>query len=332
MFPFPRKKPEQDIEVKDLKPKNKRKRKEPVTPWSHKERIFLFIVLLFTIIASIIFAVRSHDAKLAKLSSPLSNTSQLVQNVIAKPTLDTAVLQKELSAITQNLTGTYGIWVEDVSGSYTLGVSDKASFDGASLFKLPLMLAYYQAVDAGSLDPNTTYSLKASDAASGAGSLANMAPGTVLTYRDIVSAMGKNSDNTAFQIMGNILGWSKIDAVLTQINMSDTSFDDSMTTPYDIGLLFAKLSKGELISNSSKAEFLTFLTNTSYEDYIPKGIPDDIRIAHKFATDDGELNDAGIVYSTRPFILVILAKDIDFTEARTAFPQIAQTVFDWSTK
>ena len=58
----------------------------------------------------------------------------------------------------------------------------------------------------GSLDLETKYTLKDSDKVGGAGSLAGESAGTVLTYRDLVRLMGKQSDNTAFNVMSGLLG------------------------------------------------------------------------------------------------------------------------------
>jgi hypothetical protein len=45
------------LRIRDLKPENKRKRKEPVKPWGKKERIIVIAVLLSTIIISAVLAL-----------------------------------------------------------------------------------------------------------------------------------------------------------------------------------------------------------------------------------------------------------------------------------
>src|SRR5258708_31013844 len=169
------------------------------------------------------------------------------------------------------------------------------------------------------------YYLKYYDVMSRVGTVANMRVGKSISYHDLVEAMGKDSDNTAFQIIGNIIGFNSIDNVIKDNSMSDTSFEASMTTPYDIGLLFFNLVNKNLISTNSKNEFLSFLKNTDYETLIPTGIPQSVTVAHKFGADDGELNDAGIIYANKPFILVILAKDID-DEAKFEIPKLTKII------
>lgn len=330
MLPFSRKKDkdkEEKPEEEIVKPvRRRKKKKEEIKPWTHKERIIIFALLLLIPIVSLIFFFKSKN------SGSLFGSGNNVLGVTASMPSDPNELKNKLSSEIQSQKGTYGIWVQSLDGSFSVGINEKNEFDGASLFKLPLMVAYYEGIDNGSLDENTTYSLKYSDSEAGTGALASLPVGTSVTYKDMVNAMGKDSDNTAFQVMGNIIGFNKIDNTIGSLGMSDTSFENSSTTPEDIGLLFYKLVNSNLLSNNSRNELLSSLTNTNFENLIPAGLPPGIRVAHKYATDSDELNDAGIVYTSKPFILVILSKGINTTDASIEISKIAKIVYDWSMK
>ena len=114
--------------------------------------------------------------------------------------------------------------------------------------------------------------------------------------------------------------------------MNHTDFDNSVTTPYDVSVIFYKLSNSGIISDSSKEKLFNSLVDTDYENLIPAGIPNSVRIVHKYGADDGELNDAGIIYTTKPYILVIMSKNINVDEAQTEIPKISKIVYDWSVK
>lgn len=316
---------------KETKPtKRGRRKKEPAKPWGKPERILTFLVLVIIPILSLIVAVRSRN----NLNSNLAlGTTSIINNITPKNNLDVDKLKQELASQTQGLTGTYGIWLQAIDGSFSLGISQNDKFEGASLFKVPLMIAYYQKVDKGDLNPSSSYTLKYVDKQAGSGKLSSLPAGTILTYSDLVKEMAQSSDNTAFEIMGKIVGWNSINQVIKEIGMTNTSFDKSSTTPYDTGLLFLKLEKGNLISTKSKNELLNFLTNTQFENLIPAGIPKDIQVAHKYAASGSELNDAGIIFvKGKPFILVVLSKNINFSQAQTAIPNIAKIVYNWLTK
>ncbi len=322
MFLLKRKKPDIDEETIEKPIRRKRKKTEPTKPWGKLERVIVFIFLISAPIFSIFFFVHSKDTKIPKvLSDSISRTPPNTGEL-------KTILEREL----QNLTGTYGIWIQSLDNSFSLGMNEKQEFEGASLFKLPLMIGYFEEIDKGKLDPNTKYTLKYSDGATGAGILATLPPGTAITYHDVVETMGKSSDNTAFQIMTNILEPNKEETVINEIGMTNTNFTNSKTTPYDIGLLFYKLNNTNLLSSNSKEELLNFLKKTDFENLIPSSLPNNIKVAHKYADINNSLNDAGIIYTNKPYVLVILSKDVNSDEAQIEFSKISKIVYDWTTK
>ena len=113
--------------------------------------------------------------------------------------------------------------------------------------------------------------------------------------------------------------------------MTKTSLEKNQTTPSDIGLYFKKLYEGELVSEESKNEILTFLTNTIFEDWLVKGIPE-VRVAHKYGREQGVVNDAGIVFAQQPFVLVIMTDGVKLSEADLIFPELAHLVYQAETR
>lgn len=324
-FPFNRsKKEDTEKEKPEEKVVKKRKKKDPPPkPWGALERFIILFFLVLAPLLSIGFFVKSKSIEKQKL--PATN---LISNIIKTPK-DTSILSKNLQNELQNLEGTYGIWVQAADNSYSFGLNEQTQFDGASLFKLPLMIGYFEEVDKGNINPNTNYTLKYSDQAAGAGILSTLSPGTVVTYHDIVEAMGKNSDNSAFQIMTNILGSNKEKDVISEIGMTNTDFDNDRLTPQDLGRLFYTLLSSNIISGNSKKELINSLENTDFENLIPLGVPQGTLVAHKYGAIDSTTNDAGIIYATRPYILVILTKDTPGEEALGEIPKISKIVYDW---
>lgn len=315
----------------ESKPRKPRKRKDPPPkPWGKIERIIVLIIFISVPALSLLFLIRSKNSQLA---SPISIPAPaIVKDIIPSTPKDTTDLKKDIELILKNSKGTYGVWLESLDGNYSLGINENQKFEGASLFKLPLMIAYYKALDSGEIKSNTTYSLKHSDAQAGAGTLASLPAGTAITYRDLVEAMGKNSDNTAYGILERIIGVNKEVETIKSLGMMSTDLSKSTTTPHDIGLLFSKLNSENIISSSSKKELLSFLTDTEFENLIPEGVPDNITVAHKYGSVSGEINDAGIVMANRPFILIILSNGAGLQEAEEKFPEITKIIYDWTIK
>ncbi len=139
--------------------------------------------------------------------------------------------------------------------------------------------------------------------------------------------MGQQSDNTAFNVLRQILGEAKIQETINDLGMFSTSLKDNQTTPADIGLFWELLYEGGVVSDDYRDEILDYLTETAFEGRIPAGVPEEVRVAHKIGTDARTFSDAGIVFSERPFILVIMSQDALESEALEVLPKITRIVW-----
>lgn len=347
-------------QFRDLIPRNKRLRKEPPKPWGKKERLLVLAVLLLTIIASGMLAFSVRDWKLPglpRLKIPsinfLKEDTIIIEKDKGREKENSEKVISQFKEATKNLSGVYGLYVVNLSTGFSYGVYEDESFEPASLNKLPVILGLFMEAQKGNLDLETKYSLKASDKTPGSGSLYGKATGTVLTYRDIARYMGKESDNTAVNIARNILGKEKIEGIVKEIGMTETNVlgDDQYTTPYDVGILFEKLwqarlpapeparkdnvsggrsdgGQGEIVSKESADEILGFMTDTIYENWLAAGLPSGTKVAHKFGRELHVVNDAGIVFTSSPYVVVIMSKGVVEREADEIFPTLSKIVYE----
>ena len=326
-------------DFKDLKPENKKKRKEPKKPWGRKERIFILFVILTTAGISALLSLSARAWKLPGLprvkiptfSIPFFGEETIVLEGNQADRVNQEKkekIQKEFKEKTGNLSGVYGLFVIHLDNGFSYGVNENEIFTAASLIKLPVIAGMYMEEEAGNIDLDEKYTLKNSDKVTGAGSLYGKPAGYQITYRNLVQLMGKQSDNTAFNIARKILSDGKINDVIGKIGMSNTSLEENETTPRDIGIFFEELWKSNSVSKESRDEILDYLTDTIYEDWLPAGIPDDVRIAHKYGREVHVVNDAGIVFTNKPFVIVILSKGVIEKEADTVLPELSEIIYE----
>jgi len=83
-------------------------------------------------------------------------------------------------------------------------------------------------------------------------------------------------------------------------------------------------------------ELMYYLKNTIYNDRISYPIPDGIEVAHKIGNLSNVVNDAAIVFHpTRPYILTVLANNVDGSDdsyAYTVIRQISKMVYDFQNR
>jgi beta-lactamase class A len=329
--------------IRDLNPENKKRRKEPPKPWGKKERLLVFIVLVITTGVSGILFLSSRAwklpgfprLKLPSVSLPFTGRETLV----IEGNKERLELQKKKDAVlnsfnekVKNLTGVYGLYVIDLNTGFSYGINENEEFEPASLIKLPVMVAMYIENEEGRLSLEVKYKLRNEDKVGGAGSLYSKPEGYEITYKDLIRIMGKQSDNTAFNIARYTLGEETINRTLEKIGMQNTRLSENKTTPEDIGRFFEELWNGNIIRDDHKDELLGYLTDTLYEEWIAAGVPVGVRVAHKFGREVNVVNDAGIVYSQKPFVIVLLSEGVVEKEADSIFPELTKLVYEVHTQ
>lgn len=302
----------EEEDFKDLKPQNKRRRKEPPKPWGKLERIIVFLVLLVTVGSATILSLSARNWKLPnlpKLSFPKISTlnpfreqtvvvgnhaTQIDQHKIEK-------IKTDFRNITDGYSGIYAFYIYDLNGDYFYGENYQESLTAASLIKLPVMELAFKELEAGSLKEEETLPL--------------------------LEAMGKRSDNQAYLQMVDTLGKEEIQKEIDNLGMTNTSLKDNLTTPEDIGTFFKKLYNHELLSEEYTNLFFEYLTNTNFEEWLRKGVPTSIPLVHKYGRETHSVSDAGVVLDTKPFVLVIMTDGVVETEADYLFPQLANLLY-----
>lgn len=312
-------------------------KKKVVEPWTRKERSLVLWVLLGTILISSILALSARSWKLPgfpPLSFPFFGEETIVirnegeSAISTEDKLKAEQVISEFKKKTNELSGIYGLYVLDLGSGFSYGIYETKDFEAASLIKLPVMATLYIKAEEKEIDLDEKYSLRNEDKLPGAGSLLARPAGTLLTFRDLARLMGKQSDNTAFNIVRKKIGDEEIEKTIKQIGMINTSLEENKTTPYDIGLFFEKLWQGKIVSKEHRDEILEFLTDTAYEDWLAAGVPKDVRVAHKYGREVGVVNDAGIVFIKNPYIVVIMGKGVIGREADAVFPKLSRLVYE----
>lgn len=136
-----------------------------------------------------------------------------------------------------------------------------------------------------------------------------------------LEAMGKRSDNSVFKELVTKFGKDVIQNYIDSLGMKNTSLEENSTTPSEIGDIFLKLYKNK------DEKILGYLTDTIFENWIKKGVGEGVRVAHKYGREVGVVNDAGIIYSKNPFILVIMTQGVDELEADRLIPELTKMIY-----
>lgn len=324
---FNRKKdPEEDVDldgeletprrIKRIKPKVDKK--ELVKPWGKYERFFVLITLILTVGTSGLLALSARNYKLPnipKLSfskvdfekiNPFKEETVFVGGKGTK--IDQIKIEKiksEFKEMTDGYSGVYAFYIYDLEGSYYYGVNHQDVMQAASMIKLPLMATVYLESEKGNIE--------------------------ISDYMEDLRAMGNRSDNKAYLNTLSKIGRDKVIQTIGNLGMSKTSLDENKTSAEDIGLFFKKLYKYEILNQENSLEFISLLEDTIFNDWLRRGIPEEIRVSHKYARELRSVSDGGIIFDKKPFVLVIMTDGVIEKEAIELFPKITELLYNYHT-
>jgi len=242
----------------------------------------------------------------------------------SKPNID-SIIEKILASET----GEWAAYVHVLDKS-DLSWSKNAdlTLTAASLIKLPVILTYYQEVEAGNIDPSAIYRLERQDLRLGAGSLQYQKIGSASTYQDLAHLSLNESDNTAYTALLRILTPSKVNEFIEFLGLTSTNLEENTTSASDMGKIFKHIYDSPALSALSRKQIIDSLTNTAFENRFPAGLPQGIHITHKVGTETNSVSDAGIVFTPdKNFILVLIADKISPPKAELIFSKFSRSIY-----
>ncbi len=231
-------------------------------------------------------------------------------------------LEKNLLNDIKQFKGDVGVVIKDLETGWEIPFGDDKLFPSASLAKIPLMAVCLLAVEEGKIRLKRNAALKSSDKLTGSGVLKNMTPGIFFNIEELIGLMISDSDNTATNILTNIVGINYVRDSLKNFGLKHTNFSrkiadyklrdsgiENYTSASDIASLLEKMYKRNLVSKSASEHCLRFMKLSRSSDRIPKYLPVDLTIAHKTGLERGVCHDAGIVFTPKgSFIVAVLTK------------------------
>lgn len=176
-------------------------------------------------------------------------------------------------------------------------------------------------VNEGNLSLSQSLTLHNRDKVGGAGSLASQPDGAVLTLNEILRLMITQSDNTAANLIIDLMGMDKINTYIQKEGYSDTVLrrkmmdysavaagNENYTSARDLGHFFLKLYRHDCVSPELDELMLEYLEGQTDTECFPAALPQ-MKIAHKTGELYGLYDDGGIIYTEdMPVILVCLTE------------------------
>ncbi len=212
----------------------------------------------------------------------------------------------------------------------------------ASLIKLPLLFQTLTEVAKGKLELDQRMLFSASDRVGGAGILHTLDAGLKLTLKDVLTLMMIVSDNSATNMIIDLLGEVKINAFVRDLGLQETQLigklqlapekqnekqkaglSNSTCAADSLGLLI-RLEQGDLLPEALTALARGILKEQQFTEALARYLPTDkdlhedvIQVASKSGCLRGLWHDAAIVYNKEGKALYSLVIMTDGSEDKS---------------
>ncbi|MEA5514684.1 serine hydrolase [Nodularia sp. UHCC 0506] len=212
------------------------------------------------------------------------------------------VAVQNLAAANPNLTP--GVFFLDLETGGYVDVNSTVSFSAASTIKVPILIAFFQDVDAGKIRLDEMLTMEQDMVASGSGNLQYQKVGTQYTALEIATLMSTASDNTATNmVIARLGGMEVLNQRFQSWGLSATAIRNPLpdlagtntTSPRELGTLMAMLNQGNLVSMRSRDLILDIMRRTERDHLLPSGLGTGARINHKTGDIATMLGDVGLI-------------------------------------
>jgi beta-lactamase class A len=230
-------------------------------------------------------------------------------------------LEQSILEIDRNLDGAMGVAIVDLTDGHKYLLHANDVFPQASSIKICVLAELYRQAQQGKLKLTDLYTVNAADLVADSDIMGGLTPGvTRITLRDLATMMVAVSDNSATNVLIDRVGMDNVNAFLASQGLRETKLRrkmmdlkaagegrENVSTPAEMARLLSALYNGEILDKEMTADFFKVLS-THKDSWIPRDLPDDLKIADKPGALEGVRNDSGVIFvDNRPYILCVMS-------------------------
>jgi beta-lactamase class A len=255
-------------------------------------------------------------------------------------------LETSISDVDRNLDGAMGVAILDLTDGHKFLLHANDVFAQASSIKICVLAELYRQAQQGKLKLTDLYTVNASDSVPDSDIMGGLTPGvTRITLRDLATMMVAVRDNSATNVLIDRVGMQNVNSFLDSLGLFHTRLRrkmmdikaasegrENISTPAEMMSLLEAIYRGKVLNQETTDDFFKMLS-THKDSWIPKLLPDNLKIADKPGALEGVRNDSGVVFvEKRPYILCVmttyLRRERDGEDAISNISLAAWRMFD----
>ncbi len=244
----------------------------------------------------------------------------------------------------EDLTGSISFLYENMITGDKVSYRENEPMMAASVIKLFVMAAAFEKIEKGVLDGSEMIGIRLEDCVPSCGALTYLHEGIMVTVMDLITLMIIFSDNTAANVLIDLLGMDWINRFLKDQGFEKTLLQRKMydlklssqgiqnyITAGETGRLLKMMYEGILVSGQASQKMIGILKNQQLCSKIPfylQALPEEPEIAHKTGEDRGITHDVGIIYGKEPFLVCFCGNKTDTPAFERVMAQVSLELYE----
>lgn len=235
---------------------------------------------------------------------------------------DIEEIQSQVQKVLSKYDGDISVYFKDLRTKQSFYINPKNMYP-CCMIKVPALIKIFQEIENGNIDH--------------------------AAHANEIEQMITISSNTAYNNLAALLGGGngiyglyQINQMCIELGLENTKLHHGLlpgenfftdggantSNPKDIGILFEKLYKKEIISDKACQDMISILKACEDRDEIQAGLDKGIEFAHKTGAADLLYHDGGIVYLPgRDYILVIFSNQV--SRMYDMMQEVSKTILDY---
>jgi beta-lactamase class A len=254
-----------------------------------------------------------------------------------------AKTMQNLEQVVSSADGVVGLAAIDLRSGDILAIHERFVFPQASAIKIPILMEVYRQAHEGRFSLTDKKPVAGADQVGGSGILQFLGDGTSeLSVRDLCVLMIMLSDNTATNMLIELVGMEEVNDMLRSLDLKDTKLQrnmmdtgasarnqENLSTPIEAARIMQILHEGSFVSPEACKDMLSILTLPK-SGALKRGFPPGTTVAFKPGGISGVSTEWALVpLEHRPFAVAVMEKYELENEANGIFETIGTILHDY---
>ncbi len=308
------------------------------------KKLLAFILFLSVgvnlVLVCVYFTTEKHFNKNIEYEKLQEKYPHLSRRILQEYPVDILInfldLRTRLRSEVEPYGDSFGFYFEYLPTGTSIGVNEKTEFHAASLFKVPVVMAYYRQRERLDMDSDPEIEIKEEYLDNEFGTLYRKGAGHKIKMSEAVRLALEESDNTAAKLIASNVQELDFNDVYGGVDIELlTDEDGAIMTAKNYSSVLKSLYFSAVLEKDSSEEILNYLSNSKFNNKLVAGVDPDITVAHKIGdfidkeTGAKAYMDCGVVYyPRRPYLLCMVSRTDEET-AKSRMSYVSKIIFDY---